>query len=81
MDVTLNEDLAAKLKQWAAETVRGPDELVADAMSGYFQELGRTRELIDSRYEELRDGKVAPIESDEALRLLKQRTEAQRRRA
>jgi len=81
MEVSLNEDLADRLEQWAAKTGRGPEELIADAMAGYFEELARTRELLDSRYESIQSGKAEPIDGDEALRLLKERTDAQRRRA
>jgi len=81
MEVSLNPELAARLEQWAAKTGRDPDELVADAMAGYFEELARTRELLDSRYESIQNGTAEPIDGDEALRLLKQRTEEQRRRA
>lgn len=80
MDVSLTPDLAARLQQWAARTGRGPNELVADAMEGYFEELTRTHDLLDSRYESLRSGAVELIEGDQALRQLKQRTDAQRRR-
>ena len=42
MDVHLtNPDLQAKLDRWVTETGRGPDELVEDAMAGYFDELAR----------------------------------------
>jgi predicted transcriptional regulator len=81
MDVSLNPDLAARLEQWAAQTGRDPEELIADAMAGYFAELSRTRELIDGRYESLRSGKADLVDGDEALRMLKQSTDAQRRRA
>lgn len=81
MDVSLNPELAARVEQLAAKTGRGPDELVADAMEGYLEELARTRDLLDSRYESLRNGSAQPIEGDEALRLLKERTESKRRRA
>ncbi|HEY1808203.1 MAG TPA: hypothetical protein VGG42_06555 [Acidobacteriaceae bacterium] len=81
MEVSLNPDIAARLQQWAAETGREPDELVADAMEGYFEELQRTREMLDGRYESIRNGEAQLIDGDEALRLLKQHNHAQRRSA
>jgi hypothetical protein len=81
MDVHLtNPDLQAKLDRWVTETGRGPDELVADAMAGYFDELAQTREMLDSRYDELKSGKVKPIDGEEAFARLMARTEAQRNR-
>jgi hypothetical protein len=39
MDVHLNNpEIKAKIDRWVAETGRGPDELVEDAMAGYFEE-------------------------------------------
>jgi hypothetical protein len=81
MEVSLSPDMAARLQQWSAKTGREPDELGADAMEGYFEELQRTREMLDSRYETLRNGEAELIDGDEALRLLKQRNHAQRRSA
>jgi len=81
MEVSLNPDLAARLQQWAAQTGREPSELVADAMEGYFSELKSTREMLDSRHESVRNGEATLIDGDEALRLLKQRNDAQRRGA
>ncbi len=47
MDVRLTDpDLQAKLDRWVTETGRDPDELVEDAMAGYFDELARTREML-----------------------------------
>ncbi|HTV81292.1 MAG TPA: hypothetical protein VME18_01485 [Acidobacteriaceae bacterium] len=71
--------MSARLEEWAAQTGRDPEELIADAMAGYFEELARTRELLDNRFESLRSGKTDLIDGDEALRLLKERTEAKRR--
>ncbi|MGC2636521.1 MAG: hypothetical protein WA294_05040 [Acidobacteriaceae bacterium] len=79
MEVNLSPKLAARLEHWAKETGRGPSELVADAMAGYFEELSRTREMLDSRYAGMRSGDVQPIDGDEALRRLKQKNEARHR--
>jgi hypothetical protein len=62
MDVHLTHpDLQAKLDRWVTETGRGPDELVEDAMAGYFDELAQTREILNSRYDDLKSGRVKPI--------------------
>ena len=79
MEVNLSPELQASLEQWKAQTGREPNELVADAMAGYFDELSRTREMLDRRYESVRNGEVSLIDGEEALALLKERTQAQRR--
>jgi hypothetical protein len=59
MDVHLtNPELEAKLNRWVAETGRGSDELVEDAMAGYFEEMAATREMLDSRYDDPTTGRV-----------------------
>jgi hypothetical protein len=40
MDVRLNNpEIQAKIDRWVTETGRGPDELIEDAVAGYFEEL------------------------------------------
>jgi hypothetical protein len=65
MEVHLNNpDLRAKLDQWVAETGRLADELVEDAMAGYFDELAQIRGMLDSRYDDLKSDKVKPIDGE-----------------
>jgi hypothetical protein len=74
MDVHLtNPDLQAKLDRWVTETGRGPDELVEDAMAGYFDELAGTRQMLDSRYDDLKSGRVKPIDGEEFFENLRRR--------
>jgi len=74
LDVHLtNPDLQAKLDRWVTETGRGPDELVEDALAGYFDELARTRHMLDSRYDDLKSGKVKPIDGQEFFENLRRR--------
>ena len=79
MDVHLNNpDLQARLDRWVTETGRGPDELVEDAMAGYFDELARTREMLNSRYDDLKSGRVKPIPGDEVVARLREKSAARR---
>jgi len=74
MDVHLtNPDLQAKLDRWVTETGRGPDELVEDAMAGYFDELARTRQMLDDRYDDLKSGRVKPVDGEEFFENLRRR--------
>ena len=80
MDVHLNNpDLRAKLDRWVTETGRGPDELVEDAMAGYFEELARTREMLNSRYDDLKSGRVKPLSRDEIVAYFREKSAAARR--
>ncbi len=79
MNVHLNNpDIQAKINRWVAETGRAPDELVADAMAGYFEELTQTREMLNSRYDDLKSGRVKPIPGDEVVARLRERSAARR---
>jgi hypothetical protein len=51
----------------AATSGRAPDELVEDALSGYLAELSQLRETPDSRYDQLKTGRVHPIDSEQAF--------------
>ena len=78
MKVHLQPDVEKKLTDLAGQTGRGTDELLQDALAGYFEELARTRDMLDSRYDELKSGRVKPIDGEEAFARLKAKTEAQR---
>jgi len=80
MEVRFTPDVQTKLEQMARETGRPSEELVEDAVIGYFDELAHTRELLDRRFDDLESGRVKPIDGEEAYRLLMQKTNAQRQR-
>ena len=78
MEVHFAPDVEKKLNDLAAQSGRGADELLQDALAGYFDELAQTRDMLNSRYDELKSGRVKPIDSEEAFARLKAKTEAQR---
>jgi hypothetical protein len=51
-----------------------------DVLAGYLDELVQTREMLNSRYDELKSGLVKPIDGEEAFARLKANTEVQRNR-
>jgi hypothetical protein len=79
MDVRLNNpEIQAKIDRWVAETGRGPDELIEDAVAGYFEELTQTREMLNSRYDDLKSGRVKPVSSDEVVAHFREKSAARR---
>jgi predicted transcriptional regulator len=80
MEVHFKPDVQAKLDQMARESGRPSDELVEDAVVGYFDELAHTREMLDRRFDDLESGRVKPIDGEDAYRRLLEKTEVQRRR-
>ena len=78
MEVHVTPELAKKLSDLAATTGRAPDELVHDALAGYLDELAALRETLDSRYDDLKSGRVTPIDGEDAFRRLRQKSEHRR---
>jgi predicted transcriptional regulator len=79
MEVHFAPELQAKIDQLAIETGRAPDKLVEDAMAGYIAELVETREMLNSRYDDLKSGRVKPISRDEVIAHFREKSAAARR--
>ena len=73
-----NPDLQAKVEQWVSDTGRPAEELVEDVVAGYFDELAQLRTTLDSRYDDIKSGKVKLIDGEEAFARLKAKSEARR---
>jgi hypothetical protein len=79
MEVHFTPDLQAKIDQLVVETGRAPDKLIEDAMAGYVPELAETREMLNSRYDDLKSGRVKPISRDEVVAYFREKSAAARR--
>jgi hypothetical protein len=74
MEVHFTPETEKKLKDLAAQSGRGtPDKLVQDVVEGYFDELAQTREMLNSRYDDLKSGRVKPIDGEEFFESLRRR--------
>jgi len=78
MEVHLRPETESRLQELAAKTGRAPGELVEDAMAGYLQELTETREMLDSRYDDIKSGRVKPVDGEEAFANLRRKSELRR---
>ncbi len=78
MLVRLKPETESRLQELAATTGRAPDELVEDAMAGYLAELARARNMLDSRYDDIKSSRVAPIEGEDAFDRLRRKSEDRR---
>jgi predicted DNA-binding protein len=66
MEVHFAPETEKKLKDLAAQSGRKTaDELVQDVIEGYFDELAQTRTMLNSRFDDLKSGRVKPIPGDE----------------
>jgi hypothetical protein len=73
MEVHFTPETEKKLKDLAAKSGRGTDDLVEDAMAGYFVEALQVREMLDSRYDDLKSGRVKPIDGEQFFENLRRR--------
>ena len=78
MEVQFEPDLQAKLDQMARESGRAAIELVREAVAGYVDEVVGTREMLNSRYDDIKSGKVKLIDGEEAFARLRKRIDARR---
>ena len=74
MVVNLKPETESRLQELAATTGRAPDDLVEDAMSGYLAELTEVRSMLDGRYDDIKSGRVAPIDGEDAFARLRQKS-------
>lgn len=44
-----------------------------DAMAGYLQEVTEVRQMLDSRYDDIKSGRVKPVEGEVFFESLRQR--------
>jgi predicted DNA-binding protein len=76
MEVHFTPDIEAKLNALATETGRAADEFVQEALAGYLEELAQVRSMLDSRYDDIKSGRVKPIDGEAFFASLRQREEA-----
>jgi predicted transcriptional regulator len=78
MDVHVTPETAKKLKDLATTSGRAPEDIVEDALAGYLEEVASVRKTLDSRYDDLKSGRVKPIDGEEAFRTLREKSERRR---
>jgi predicted transcriptional regulator len=78
VQINLTPQTQAKLDKLAQETGRNADDLVEDALVGYLDEVAQLREVLDSRYDDLKSGRVRPITGDIALAQMREKSRVRR---
>jgi predicted transcriptional regulator len=81
MEVHLRPETESRLHELATKGGREPDDLIEDAMAAYLQELAEVRGMLDSRYDDLKSGRVKPVDGEEAFSNLRRKSKSDARRA
>jgi predicted DNA-binding protein len=74
MEVHFPPELEAKLNDLATETGRATDEVVRDAVAGYFDDLAQLRNTLDRRYDELQSGEAELVDGEEVFARLRRKS-------
>ena len=64
MEVHFKPETESRLTELASKSGRPTDDLVEDALAGYFEEVAAVREMIDGRYDDIKSGRVKPLDGE-----------------
>jgi predicted transcriptional regulator len=78
MEVQVSAKTAKKLNDLATKSGRAPDDIVEEALASYLEEMASARKTLDSRYDDLKSGRVKPIDGEDAFRRLREKSERRR---
>jgi len=78
MEVHLKPETESRLHELASQSGRPTDELVEDAMAAYLREVSDLRSMLDSRYDDIKSGRVQPVDGEAAFARLRQKSETRR---
>ena len=79
MEIQLKPETEQLLRELETTTGRSAGELVEDAMAGYLAEAAEVREVLDRRYDDIKSGRVKPMQWDEVISKLRQLSTERRR--
>ena len=78
MEVHFRPETESRLQELAQQTGRAPDELIEDAMASYLKELSEIRQTLDTRFDDVKSGKVQAIDGDSAFAELRRKSQTRR---
>jgi predicted transcriptional regulator len=81
MEVNFRPETESHLQELASKSGRPPSDLIEDAMAGYLQEVTQVREMLDGRYDDLKSGRVKPVDGEAAFAKLRQKSKERRARS
>ena len=75
MEVHFKPKTESRLHELAVKSGRATDDLLEDAVAGYLEEVAEVRKMLDNRYDEIKSGRVKPIDGESFFEDLRQREE------
>ena len=81
MEIDFRPETESRLRELAQKTGRAANDLIEDAMAGYLEELAQVRGMLDSRYEDLKSGRVQGIDGETAFEGLRRKSQERRARS
>jgi predicted DNA-binding protein len=80
MEVHFTRETEKRLRDLAAQRGRGTaEELVQRVVEGYVDDVAETRETLDSRYDDLKSGRVKPVSAGNVAAHFREKSAAVRR--
>ena len=73
MEVHFKPETESRLNELAVKSGRATDDLLEDALAGYLEEVAEVRGMLDSRYDDIKSGRVTPIDGEAFFETLRQR--------
>ncbi|MFI5126739.1 MAG: hypothetical protein ACHQJX_07915 [Candidatus Acidiferrales bacterium] len=73
MEVHLKPETESRLNELASKSGRPTDELVEDAMASYLAEVAEVRNMLDNRYDDIKSGRVKPVDGEAFFEDLRRR--------
>lgn len=73
MEVHFKPETESRLAELASKSGYATDDLVEDALAGYLAEVAEVGEMLDGRYDDIKSGRVKPIDGEAFFDSLRQR--------
>ncbi len=73
MEVHFKPETESRLNELASKSGRPTDDLVEDALAGYLSEAAEVRNMLDSRYDDIKSGRVKPVDGEAFFESLRER--------
>jgi len=80
MEVHFKPETESRLNELASKSGRPTDDLVEDAVAGYLSEAAEVRNMLDSRYDDIKSGRVRPVAGEAFFESLREREDELRKK-